>query len=387
MSDVYVTNELTIVEAVASTGPNAEVAVQGIQGPPGPPGVGTPIYGQVWTQTPQPVLIGTQGVYQSTGVTAALDPDFLGVGLGLVDGFAVRNTLATTHRVTIIATYDAFTSGPAATLGLVLSLNGTVVPETECRATTSASGALAKLHTAWLFDLAPGDEVALLVANHSSTATIEFQRGRIVASGVSGYGPQGPTGPGVPTGGAAGYTLVKTAAADYATGWTWSPGMAAPGDWFGIVGNSSISVSAGVYGTPLFVAESRTIDRVRIRVASGSAGVLARVGIYSVDSLWTGSLLIDTGSDIDCSTSGYKEALFGAAQLPTGWVFVCVFYTGVLSVNAVEPSTNHPLVAAYSNVGAASSAMSGSTSWSTGALPGTVTLNSVWRRMPSVVFY
>jgi hypothetical protein len=55
-------------------------------------------------------------------------------------------------------------------------------------------GAIAKLATAWIIDLADGDEVALYVANHSSTVDIDFQRGRIVATSVAGFGPQGPTG-------------------------------------------------------------------------------------------------------------------------------------------------------------------------------------------------
>jgi hypothetical protein len=55
-------------------------------------------------------------------------------------------------------------------------------------------GAIAKLATAWIIDLADGDEVALYVANHSSTVDIDFQRGRIVATSVAGFGPQGPAG-------------------------------------------------------------------------------------------------------------------------------------------------------------------------------------------------
>jgi hypothetical protein len=68
------------------------------------------------------------------------------------------------------------------------------IAETECRATTSASGAISKLHTAWILDLDDQDEVALYVANHSNTTAINFQRGRIVVSGVTGYGPQGSAG-------------------------------------------------------------------------------------------------------------------------------------------------------------------------------------------------
>ena len=43
-------------------------------------------------------------------------------------------------------------------------------------------------------DLAPNDEVALYVANHTSANNLNFQRGRIVVNGVSGIGPQGEQG-------------------------------------------------------------------------------------------------------------------------------------------------------------------------------------------------
>jgi hypothetical protein len=61
-------------------------------------------------------------------------------------------------------------------------------------------GAIAKLATAWIIDLADGDEVALFVANHSSTVDIDFERGRIVATSVAGFGPQGVQGPQGPQG-------------------------------------------------------------------------------------------------------------------------------------------------------------------------------------------
>jgi hypothetical protein len=169
--------------------------VVGKQGPPGLDGIGSEYYGQVWSQTPGSITVGTQGVYQSTGLTAALDPDTQGVALGTTDSFAIKNVDGQTRRAQIIATYDATVSGPATTLGLILALNGVTIAETECRATTSATGAISKLHTTWIIDLLDDDEVALFVANHSSTTAISFQRGRIVVNGVTGYGPAGPTGP------------------------------------------------------------------------------------------------------------------------------------------------------------------------------------------------
>jgi hypothetical protein len=72
------------------------------------------------------------------------------VGLGTADNFSIKNESTFNRRAQITATYDATVTGGAAapTLGLILALNGTIIPETECRATTSALGAIAKLHTA-----------------------------------------------------------------------------------------------------------------------------------------------------------------------------------------------------------------------------------------------
>lgn len=178
--------------AQGAQGPQGDL---GPQGPQGVDGVGEPFYGQVGTQTAGSISITTEGTYQSTGITATLDPDNNDVALGIVDGFAVRNTAGEERRAQVIATYDASVTGGAVVLGLILARNGTPIPETECRATTSASGAIAKLHTAWIIDFADGDEIAMFVANHTNTTALNFQRGRIVVDGLTAYGPQGPQGP------------------------------------------------------------------------------------------------------------------------------------------------------------------------------------------------
>jgi hypothetical protein len=99
--------------------------------------------------------------------------------------------------------------------------------------------------------LADGDEVALYVANHSSTVDIDFERGRIVATSVAGFGPQGVQGPQgpqgdtgieidsvppsntnilwadtsepgdevIPPGGGTGDVLAKVSGSDYDSGW------------------------------------------------------------------------------------------------------------------------------------------------------------------------
>jgi hypothetical protein len=167
---------------------------EGVQGPPGLDGTGAPVFGQVAKMDAGTITIGTQGVYQSTGLTAVLDGENAGISLGTSDLFAVKNTSGATRRLKISASYDASMAGPAKVLGLALAVNGVVDLDTECRATTGLQGAIAKLATAWIIDLADGDEVALYVANHSSTVDIDFQRGRIVATSVAGFGPQGVQG-------------------------------------------------------------------------------------------------------------------------------------------------------------------------------------------------
>jgi hypothetical protein len=167
---------------------------EGVQGPPGLDGTGAPVFGQVAKMTSGTITIATQGVYQSTGLTAVLDGENAGISLGTSDLFAVKNTSGATRRLKISASYDASMAGAAKVLGLALAVNGVVDLDTECRATTGIQGAIAKLATQWIIDLADGDEVALYVANHSSTVDIDFERGRIVATSVAGFGPQGPQG-------------------------------------------------------------------------------------------------------------------------------------------------------------------------------------------------
>jgi hypothetical protein len=197
-------NKVTVVEDVVvvqvAAGIQGPQGPQGVQGPPGLDGTGAPVFGQVNKMDAGTITIATQGVYQSTGLTAVLDGENAGISLGTSDLFAIKNTSGATRRLKISASYDASMAGATKVLGLALAINGVVDLDTECRATTGLQGAIAKLATAWIIDLADGDEVALFVANHSSTVDIDFQRGRIVATSVAGFGPQGPTGATGPAG-------------------------------------------------------------------------------------------------------------------------------------------------------------------------------------------
>jgi hypothetical protein len=189
---------------VEGDGELVRVIGQGPQGPrgvPGSDGVGAPVFGQVAKMTSGTITIAAQGVYQSTGLTAVLDGENSGISLGTVDTFAVKNTSGFTRRLKISASYDASMAGATKQLGLGLAINGVFDPDTECRATTGLAGNIAKLNTAWIIDLPDGQEVAMRVANFTSTNSIQFQRGRIVATSVAGFGPQGPVGPIGPAGG------------------------------------------------------------------------------------------------------------------------------------------------------------------------------------------
>lgn len=180
--------------------------------PKGVDGTGTPVFGQIVKTTPDDISIATQGVYQSTGLTAVLDDENDGIVLGTTDSFAIKNVSGETQRLNIVASYDGFFNQSPQVLGLTLAVNGVADLNTECRATTG-TGSLAKLVTAWIIELDDGDEVALFVANHSNTDSIDFRRGRIVASSVTGYGA------GVAPGGTTGQVLAKVTGDDFVTGW------------------------------------------------------------------------------------------------------------------------------------------------------------------------
>jgi hypothetical protein len=336
---------------------------EGVQGPPGLDGTGAPIFGQVAKMTSGTITIGAQGVYQSTGLTAVLDGENAGISLGTSDLFAIKNTSGATRRLKISASYDASMAGATKVLGLALAINGVVDLDTECRATTGIQGAIAKLATAWIIDLADGDEVALFVANHSSTVDIDFQRGRIVATSVAGFGPQGVQGPQgpqgdtgieidsvppsntnilwadtsepgdevIPPGGATGQVLVKVSGSDYDSGWA-QPGVPTVPpvvgeymvpDFRGVTQNTALNNNQ-MQATVLYVPRSVTIDEIGIAVtAAGLSPAEGRLGIYDADSNGKPNNLIVDAGIYDATTPGDKLiSLSPAVTLPQGIVFL-----------------------------------------------------------------
>jgi hypothetical protein len=154
-------------------------------GPAGPSGAAAiMVRGQCSKMTDGTIDITTEGAYTSTGLTATLDTDTAyGMVLGTDDTFGLRNTSGGTKLFRIYGSIDA-TDGNNSTLGVKLAKNGVAIDNSECRAFTGSNAQEAKLVTSWMVELDDGDEVSLLIANHSNTTDIILKRGRIVASEV-----------------------------------------------------------------------------------------------------------------------------------------------------------------------------------------------------------
>jgi hypothetical protein len=137
--------------------------------------------GQASKMTSGTIAIGAAGTYQSTGLTATLDSasDYQ-VVLGTTDTFGLKNDSGATKLFMVQASMDA-SAGNNHTIGISLAKNGSVIPQSECRAFTGSNTQITKLFCFWMIELADDDEVAMFVANHTDTTSISFQRGRISA--------------------------------------------------------------------------------------------------------------------------------------------------------------------------------------------------------------
>jgi len=154
-------------------------------GPAGPSGAAASmVRGQCSKMTDGTISITTQGAYVTTGLTATLDASTAnGMVLGTNDTFGLKNESGATKLFKIYGSMDA-ADGNNSTLGIKLAKNGVAIDATECRAFTGSGAEEAKLITNWMIELANGDEISLLIANHKSATNITFKRGRIVASEV-----------------------------------------------------------------------------------------------------------------------------------------------------------------------------------------------------------
>lgn len=142
---------------------------------------GVAIRGQCSKMTDGAIDITAQGSYISTGLTATLDTDTAyGMALGTTDAFGLKNDSGGTKLFKIYGSIDA-TDGNNSTLGVKLAKNGVAIDSSECRAFTGSGAQEAKLVTSWMVELDDGDEVSLLIANHSNTTDITLKRGRVIA--------------------------------------------------------------------------------------------------------------------------------------------------------------------------------------------------------------
>lgn len=145
---------------------------------------GADVRGQASCMTSGTIAIATVGTYVSTGLTATFDSTTAsGMTLGTTDLFALKNTSGATKLLRFYASIDA-TAGNNHVLGIKLAKNGTAIDASECRAYSASGNAIAKLATSWMISVAANEEVSVRIANISDTTTINFQRGRIVASEV-----------------------------------------------------------------------------------------------------------------------------------------------------------------------------------------------------------
>jgi len=145
---------------------------------------GVAVRGQCSKMDDGSIDITTQGTYVSTGLTATLDTDTnYGMVLGTTDAFGLKNDSSATKLFRIYGSIDA-TAGNNQILGIKLAKNGTAIDNSECRAFTGSGAQEAKLVTSWMVELDDGDEISLMIANHSNTTNITLKRGRIVAAEV-----------------------------------------------------------------------------------------------------------------------------------------------------------------------------------------------------------
>jgi hypothetical protein len=145
----------------------------------------TPTYrGQLSRTTSGTVTGLTLNTYKTTGLTGTLDTaTTTGMVLGTTDTLALKNSSGSTRIFRVYASADA-KAGNNEVLGIRLAVNGVTIAASECRAFEGSAHQFAKLVTNWMVSLNNGDEIALFIANHSSTTNIVIDRCRIVALSV-----------------------------------------------------------------------------------------------------------------------------------------------------------------------------------------------------------
>jgi hypothetical protein len=218
-----------------------------------------------------------------------------------------------------------------------LAINGVFDPDTECRATTGLTGAIAKLNTAWIIDLPDGQEVAMRVANFTNTDAIQFQRGRIVATSVAGFGPQGPQGPVGPIGPAGGVDSVNSQTGVVVLGAS-DVGAYPDTNPSGFVDAAGASAAAPVQSVNTFTgAVVLGASDVGAYPDTNPSNFIDAAGapVQSVNTQ-TGAVVLgasDVGAYPDTNPSGYVDAAGAAAAAPVQSVNTL---TGAVTLGAAD---------------------------------------------------
>jgi hypothetical protein len=147
-----------------------------------------PAYGQASRITTGTVPIAEVDTYIQAPVVPTLDATAV-ADFELADsGFGLKYTGTFTRPVKFLASADC-QDGNNQSYGMRLGLNGTSLDLTECRAFSGSGANEAKLISSWIFNVAPGDEVHIYMANHSAATPFEIRRGRIIANSIAGFVP------------------------------------------------------------------------------------------------------------------------------------------------------------------------------------------------------
>lgn len=108
-------------------------------------------------------------------------------------------------------------------------------------------------------------------------------------------------------------------------------------------GNSFQAIVANrLYFIPIYIGDTRTLDRIGLRVSSaGAAGTVARMGIYEADlvsgsqnQIQPGDLILDAGT-VAVDSTGNKEITISQEMTP-GFYFLAFSSDGAPSLNGIN---------------------------------------------------
>ena len=177
-----ITVEKIEVIAQTTTGIEYTVTLQsvGLQGAKGEKGdAALSYYGQIFTQTSQPVVITTAGEFVPMAIEGTFDTNISsGTVESVTNSFGIKNDTTEKQIFVVIASADVGI-GNNRTAGLRLAVNGVSLPETTCTATTGVQN-FAKLMSHYMIELEANDEVSCAIANLTNTDNINVLRSKIV---------------------------------------------------------------------------------------------------------------------------------------------------------------------------------------------------------------